>query len=382
LTKDTNDRDHGSDRGTEADDGASDDLLRIQPPQPGEPDYDEWVRQVEQAPTVDPAVEAATVALGDRLLFSDHARAASARGDDMPLGFANILAVATGEKLVAGQPTGQMVVTVFVARKAATTDVAPEAAVPDEVDGVLTDVVESAMFQGLADFGCLRPVPPGASIAHPHARTGTVGCIVRRDGTLHILSAYHVLANSGAAAWGDDILQPGGFPAYSARHVVARLTHHVRYESVNEVDCALAEVLDADLVTRVIHCFAGFRIGFANRAVHVIPPQRVWKCGNATGLTTGTVMRTNWRGKVDIDGRGNIQLFRNQIHISYTSGGSPFALHGDSGALVAWAPIGVALPGFDLRPVGLLVAGNPADGTAVASPIMKVASELGGFSIV
>ena len=53
-----------------------------------------------------------------------------------------------------------------------------------------------------------RPAPGGVSIGHFRITAGTLGCLVKKNDKLFILSNNHVLANSNEADIGDAILQP------------------------------------------------------------------------------------------------------------------------------------------------------------------------------
>ena len=61
----------------------------------------------------------------------------------------------------------------------------------------------------LGETGRTRPLRPGVSIAHAKVTAGTLGAFVHKDGVVHALSNFHVLAGSPQAKVGDTILQPG-----------------------------------------------------------------------------------------------------------------------------------------------------------------------------
>ena len=54
-----------------------------------------------------------------------------------------------------------------------------------------------------------KPLQSGFSVGHVRSTAGTLGAIVKRDGKLYLLSNCHVLARSGNATAGDQIVYPG-----------------------------------------------------------------------------------------------------------------------------------------------------------------------------
>src|SRR5437764_13034198 len=52
-------------------------------------------------------------------------------------------AVGIGAKIVGGQPTSEPSIIVFVVKKKPLSELAPEEVIPEEIDGVTTDVYES-----------------------------------------------------------------------------------------------------------------------------------------------------------------------------------------------------------------------------------------------
>src|SRR5260370_11026087 len=83
--------------------------------------------------------------------------------------------------------------------------------VPETLSGpeaVPTDVVAIGRLR--LEVNAIRtPVQPGNSIGHVDISAGTLGALVTRGGGVHLLSNSHVLARSGRAKNGDDILYPG-----------------------------------------------------------------------------------------------------------------------------------------------------------------------------
>ena len=83
-------------------------------------------------------------------------------------------------------------------------------------DGIPTDVYEVGDIKAFTTpaerQAKWRPTAPGGvSIGHHKTTAGTLGCLVRKNGSPYILSNNHVLANSNDAKIGDSILQPGPY---------------------------------------------------------------------------------------------------------------------------------------------------------------------------
>src|SRR5207247_5915684 len=89
--------------------------------------------------------------------------------------------------------------------------------VPKEIDGVLTDVVETGRFMAIPLVQSMdenrthrvRPALGGVSIGHYRITAGTLGVLVHRHGRPAILSNNHVLATENAGQTGDPIPPSG-----------------------------------------------------------------------------------------------------------------------------------------------------------------------------
>ena len=125
----------------------------------------------------------------------------------------NVVGVAVGFKESNGVVTDQLAVVVLVEHKKPIAALSAEAAIPRELDGLRTDVVEVGYLRALqTPKDRFRPViPSGVSIGHYKVTAGTLGTIVkdRTTSELFILSNNHVLANCNDSVPGDAILQPG-----------------------------------------------------------------------------------------------------------------------------------------------------------------------------
>lgn len=298
----------------------------------------------------------------------------------------NVVAVGVGRKATAGRDTGDLAIVCSVLAKRPREALAQGDLVPVSVHGVPTDVVQTGPFFALQSrTGRHRPAPGGVSIGHVGITAGTLGCLVRKDGRLHVLSNNHVLANSNDAAEGDAILQPGS--ADGGRDPddrIARLSEWVpisfdgedggdgggppcpigeltvdllnaagaavgsrtRVRAVrvpgtpaatNLVDCAIAEPLDEADVEREI-----LEIGVPTGLGSGVLGMEVRKSGRTTGLTSGTILQVDVTVQVDY-GSGRVATFTDQLMAGAMSQG------GDSGSAVLDA---------EDRLIGLLFAGS------------------------
>ena len=312
------------------------------------------------------------------------------------LGRANVVATGAGYKIKSGKRTKELSLVCSVARKLPLEALDAGDRVPPEIDGVPTDVVETGVIRALATrTERQRPAPGGVSIGHRDITAGTLGCLVKKNGQVMILSNNHVLANSNDAQEGDPILQPGpidggklptdliaelhefvpisfGDPpppsdCKFANGMIALLNagcrvigSHTRYSihriqaADNRVDAAIARPLKAADVNQDIlevGRIAGLGRGELGMALQ--------KSGRTTGFTRGEI--TQVAVTVDVSyGAGRVARFTDQLMAGAMSQG------GDSGSAV--------LDG-DKRLVGLLFAGS--DNSTIINRIEHVFSALG-----
>jgi hypothetical protein len=303
-----------------------------------------------------------------------------------------VVATGVGYKVTADRRTGSLSLVCSVARKVPLATLAERDRVPTLLDGIPTDVVATGVIRALANTARIRPAPGGVSIGHRDITAGTLGCLVRQNGQLMILSNNHVLANSNAAAPGDPILQPGPYDGGTlpadhiaelrqfvpisfvdlpsdcgiARGVMALLNMGCRtigsrtrfriYRSQavgNLVDAAIARPLsDGDVSDNIIDI--GNIQGLARGELGM----RVQKSGRTTGLTQGEIIQVDVTANVQY-GAGQIALFTDQLMAGAMSQG------GDSGSAVL-------NDGKQL--VGLLFAGS--DNSTIINRIEHVFSAL------
>jgi hypothetical protein len=308
----------------------------------------------------------------------------------------NVVGVGIGYKETSKLRSDELCITVLVRRKLPVDALPSAALVPQQLEGVKTDVVEVGDLKAhQARTDRWRPVPGGVSIGHYLITAGTLGCVVRDRATNAklILSNNHVLANSNQAREGDPILQPGvadqgsvendmvarlsrfipisfnvepptceiakGFAAISNRLAKLLGSHHrlvaqkVNAEAVNQVDAAVAipiqgvELLDEILEIGIVGGITPAKLGM-----------RVRKSGRSSGFTTGLI--TVLEATVDVNYGDMDARFEGQI---ITSG---MSAPGDSGSLLVAENA--------LLAVGLLFAGS--EQVTIYNPIQTVLDQL------
>jgi hypothetical protein len=319
----------------------------------------------------------------------------------------NVVAVGIGYKATGGRLTDRRAIVCSVVAKRPPAALAAEDLIPEAVDGVPTDVVQSGPISALGLHTTRqRPAPGGVSVGHTSITAGTLGCLVRQGGRLHILSNNHVLANSNDAAVGDAILQPG--PADGGRASADRIGQLAAWVPIafdagggdgGPSDCGIARfaadalnlaaaAIGSGTRLRAVRVGAGAGAAAAENLVDaaiasldddgsVLPEildigriagvveaalgAPLKKSGRTTGFTTGTVLQTDVTVRVSY-GTNRIATFTDQLMAGEMSQG------GDSGSAVL---------DDQNRIAGLLFAGST--NTTVISRIQHVfaALELG-----
>lgn len=296
---------------------------------------------------------------------------------------------AVGRKVVSGQATDDLAITVFVGRKLPlrrlplARRIPQVLRLPDEgaSDGTLdflTDV-QQASFRALAYTARERPAPSGISIGHTAISAGTLGGMLRDEdgGAAVILSNNHVLAASNQGAEGDAILQPG--PADGGNDPDDRLATLTRFVEIdfaggaNQVDGAIATPIEPAEAQALWHTRD---LGPETPARKRSPLREtdlgleVQKTGRTTEHTEGFVHSLFAAVRVSYGAAGNA-VFVDQIIASQPQGAPPFSAGGDSGSLV-----------YDRqrRCLGLLFAGDEGaagtPATTIITPIGVVLREL------
>lgn len=309
----------------------------------------------------------------------------------------NVHAVGVGRKVVNGKETSELCVRVYVVQKLAESLLPPAFRVPEQIDGVPTDIIESAPAFLLARKSrtskppknatsaapaCSdnrrkrqRPLVAGISAGHFQITAGTIGyfCRSTRHGDSpadkFLLSNNHVFADVNNGHPGDDILQPGAADGGVAADRVADLTRFVPIRLggslPNRVDAAIARIVPG-VAHNVELCSIGPITGTAKATEGTL----VRKHGRTTGYTEGKVTDESYDALVGMDHNDPdvVALFEDQLRIERTPPHATIGLGGDSGSLVVARDSAVA--------VGLYFAGPPSGFYGIANHIQDVLTEL------
>jgi hypothetical protein len=283
----------------------------------------------------------------------------------MPRPTTNVVAVGIGPAEVKGKLTEELAIKLFVERKFSRDELSEEDLLPNQVDNVRIDVVESGrIIRHIDPKQRFRPVQPGCSIgyADPTGQTimaGTLGAIVTDGADQFLLSNNHVLADQNNLPIGSPIFQPGLLDhGRNPTDRVADLSQFVPLSlSGNTVDCAIAKVDDPKSVSNKV-----LQIGAPSGTVAAALGLAVQKFGRTTSYTKGTI--TSIHTSVQVGYEMGTLTFSDQIIIAGDNG-SAFSNAGDSGSLIL---------DMNNQAVGLLFAGSTA--TTIANPIANVLAAL------
>lgn len=305
----------------------------------------------------------------------------------------NVVACGLGYKVRGEEQTDELSLVVSVVRKVPREELPTTEIIPQAVNGMPTDVVETGCLRAL-DLNPKarhRPAMPGISVGHHAITAGTFGLLVRRAGKLFILSNNHVLADCNDAVPGDAIWQPASLDGGNTddriatlaefepldfgekgaeckiAQVIANIVNTIagvsgsshRFQAVeqtpgqNRMDAAIARVDDPNLVIPEI-----LGIGAPTGVATIGLGDRVQKSGRTTGVTEGIVQQINVTASVDYNGR--TARFTDQI---ITSGMSN---RGDSGS---------GILDMEKRAVGLLFAGSGQ--VTLLTPLQRILNRFG-----
>ncbi len=307
----------------------------------------------------------------------------------------NVVACGLGYKIRGTEQTQELSVIVSVVRKVPKAELAPSDLVPEALDGLPTDVIETgrirAFMPPVEPKARHRPAMPGISVGHHLITAGTLGLLVQRGSERFILSNNHVLANSNNAKIGDPIWQPGPLDGGNDNEKIATLAEFLpldfgeqqgqckiagalatllnlvakltgsshRLQSiqhtpgVNRLDAALARPDAPDLISPEILSI-GLPIGSAEPQLGI----QVQKMGRTTGYTQGIIQQSDVSVNVDYNGR--TAYFTDQLLTT------PMSAAGDSGS---------AILDMNRRAVGLLFAGS--DQATIFTPLQRVLEHFG-----
>ena len=298
--------------------------------------------------------------------------------------------------------TDTMCIRVYVREKLPEDEVPPEELIPQDVNGVRTDVVVVKPFTLTADTKKVRPLKGGCEISNliidtdpdsgkPVLGDGTFGCTATllRDRSVQLLSNAHILMQNKAKK-GDAIFQPSvaEVPFFRPEQLPKRRgTDEDRIAFITDavmnsrVDAGIAR-LDVSSCCRC--CGLDFRNEIAGLSEGGKPPSNkilglrralpgleVYKVGITTGRTVGKVVTDDTDDLPPARWMGESFVWTGQIEIASTDEEEWFSMHGDSGAVI------IDQDGFI---VGLLMGahgGGPPEHRTIANHISDVCSALG-----
>lgn len=288
------------------------------------------------------------------------------------LGLPGVVAVGIGPKRVGGRDTGEVGIVVSVAEKVSKADLAPDEMVPETLDDVPTDVVQTGRAvlksegRGPYPNPRRRPVTPGvpieAYLGSSNFGEGTLGAFVTDGKSVFALSNNHVLCQPRTQKRGGTVIQPSRDYGGTAKDKIGVVTHSVPFDiSENWADCAMAKISGPSSLISPRYPGVGILRGHYNKLGW---RWKLVKQGGTTLWTEGIITSVAEAVWVDTD-NGKL-LFRDQVKIE----GKLASRGGDSGSL--WVT-------EDKYAAALLFAGPDNDDTiAWASPINTV---LGTFRV-
>ncbi len=277
----------------------------------------------------------------------------------------NVVATGIGYKISGGRRTDELSIICSVEVKKSKKMLLQSELVPSSIQNISTDIIPSGPFTiHQSRTSRFRPAPGGVSIGHINITAGTLGCLVKKNNEIYILSNNHVLANSNDASVGDPILQPGpydggqypgdgiaqlsefipitfdgsgggGSQCPTAKAVAAilngtaslvgsntRIKPYKIKAVKNKVDCAIAKPIESPDVDNTILGFgsiAGVRDGTLG--------MNIKKSGRTTEITAGTIQQIDVTAQVTY-GTNKTATFTDQLMAGGMSQG------GDSGSAV------------------------------------------------
>lgn len=307
--------------------------------------------------------------------------------------YPNVVGFGFAQKINSGIETGIPSLTFLVEKKVSIDQLGQGGIIPNEIEGIKTDVIESGKIE-YDDCRCCRnniccgcdgyqydiercgyltrPVMGGMPFGIKGGiKTGTIACAVVKNCSVYLLGNNHVIGNFNEAPVGSDVYSPGyengGFltsPIAKLLEVKEVLFKDDDPNNVNKIDAAIAYVgnINNPCVRRIV-----------KQGVYLIGPicgvnysmavgDIVKKVGIATLYTSGKVISTNFVVSVISPNNGKTAIFTDQI------AANNFNAKGDSGSL-----------GLDEknRAFGVLFAGADNGDTRLSfyNPIKEVLSE-------
>ncbi len=287
-----------------------------------------------------------------------------------------VVAVDLGFKWTKGEMTTELSIRVHVVEKKPASQLSDEEIFPEEIGGIVVDVIEASYVPQALSKSKLESavdgrdkryeiIPVGVSIGSRYSTAGTLGAKVIdiKTGDEMILSNWHVLAGRPGARPGLPIWQPGWIDGGTREdNTIAELSRWV----LGPFDAAVAKLNGARKVTtktlegRSIEDVTEPRLGM-----------RVWKSGRSTGYTEGYIDGIKMRVSIPY-GELGVKRIDYVFHVVPRPGAakSEISMGGDSGAVWVDDDSGKA--------VGLHFAGERANlpEHALANEIMLVTKAL------
>lgn len=147
-----------------------------------------------------------------------------------------------------GRRTRTKSIRFHVEHKKPPSDLGARDSVPEKIDGIPCDVIEASYMPHamVNPRGYVEPIRPGVSVGNLLRKTaGTLGALVmdKHNGTVAVLSNWHVLAASLDAISGEEIVQPATyFLGPNPARTVGLLSRWLDLD--NGYDAAIATLVD------------------------------------------------------------------------------------------------------------------------------------------
>jgi hypothetical protein len=254
----------------------------------------------------------------------DRAKAIKEKHVDRLRSFPNVVGVGVGHEIVGGKRSDRVAIRVYVRKKLPKDQLAPDAVLPDTLDGLPVDVIEDEFRIHADRLSANTFLVGGISVGNlVLGGAGTLGVSVfdSRTGQELFLSNWHVLCGSFTCQIGEPVIQPGAFDGGTNADLVAQLFRAVLSA---EVDAAVALPLgERPLFKEVLD------IGFVEESNVAILGSTAQKSGRSSGFTIATIADIS--ADVDVTGYPDgTHHFVNQIVLE---GDGPISIPGDSGSV-------------------------------------------------
>jgi len=196
--------------------------------------------------------------------------------------YPNVRSVDIGYEFTDGRPTGRLAIRVHVDAKQMEADLAPAERLPEELDGLPVDVIQSnPELQAVNRNARQQPLIGGVQVGNTRSgQVGTLGAVVFDRDTLQPmgLSNYHVMVVEPPQG-SDTIAQPRTLAAADA------LGNLARWDKTN--DCAVCRINSRTVSNELAD------LGTAKGITYPLIGMRVTKSGLTTAVTRGVIDGTN-----------------------------------------------------------------------------------------